>query len=326
MSGPAPKVTVLALAYNQAAFLEETLESIRTQSFQDFELLISDDASSDDSAKLIQQWNDKHCRAERLFLHDRNIGLCPTLNELLDHARGEYLQFIACDDHLLPNALAERVDVLERADSDVALVYSDALMMDDEGRETPGTFLTRFLKGRPAPEGDLYSRLLMGNFLPGSTVLSRTERVRQVGGFDASLKFEDWDLWQKLSRSWSFVYTPGPTARYRIHEGNLHKTMSRQASQFYRILSRHRDDQRARLRIMLTIVRNVDQFEPDSEETVDFLSWADEYPDTRLFRKWYFPSGSFSQAVVKQLVTFAENMSRPFTKSSLQERRQRNAA
>lgn len=326
MSQTTQKVTILALAYNHAQYLEETLESIRTQSFQDFELLISDDASSDDSAAVIRRWNSQHGRARELILHDQNIGLCPTLNELLGRSRGEYLQVIACDDHLLPTALEERVAALDSADANTALVYSDALMIDDHGKPLPGTFLKRFLKGRDAPRGDLYSQLLLGNFIPANTVLSRRAFVEEIGGFDAALSFEDWDMWQRLSRNWFFAFTPGPTSRYRIHSGNLHRTMPNQARQFYRILAKHREERRARLRILLTLIRNPDQFEADSIDVQDFLSWADEYPDTRAFRKWYYGSRRLTQAAVSRFVNFMEGLSRPFTKTTTESRRQRRAA
>ncbi|MGI9427151.1 MAG: glycosyltransferase family 2 protein, partial [Bythopirellula sp.] len=170
MSSNPPKVTVLALAYNHSRYLSETLDSIRDQTFQDFELFVSDDASQDDSAALIQQWNAEHQRADRLFLHERNIGLCPTLNELLSHASGEYLQFIACDDHLLPRSLEQRVAALDQCGPETAAIYSDALRMDESGNEVAKTFLQRFLKKKPVPTGDLYSYLLLGNFLPAMSV------------------------------------------------------------------------------------------------------------------------------------------------------------
>ena len=320
MSSNPPKVTVLALAYNHADFLTETLDSIAGQTFQDFELLVSDDASRDNSAVLIQQWQDRHRRASRLFLHEQNLGLCPTLNELLSHATGEYLQFIACDDHLLPDSLERRVEALDRCGPETAAVFSDALRMDEHGDAVPKTFLQRFVKKGPVPAGDLYSQLLLGNFLPGMSVLARRQLVEDVGGFDAELAFEDWDLWQRLAREYEFAYVDQPTVRYRIHSNNLHKTMLNQARQFYRILAKHRDQLRARLRILRTLIRNPEEFAADSDEVADFLTWADEYRETRWFRKWYFGTNKLTQATVSQIVETGEGLIRPFTTTSRVER------
>jgi glycosyltransferase involved in cell wall biosynthesis len=325
MSSNPPKVTVLALAYNHSQYLTETLDSIRRQTFQDFELLVSDDASQDNSAALIQQWNAKHQRANQLFLHDKNIGLCPTLNELLSHARGEYLQFIACDDHLLPRSLEQRVQALDQYGPETAAVYSDALRIDENGAAIPKTFLQRFLKKKPIPTGDLYSQLLLGNFLPGMSVLMRRELVEEVGGFDSSLAFEDWDLWQRLTRKYEFAYFDRPTVQYRIHSGNLHKTMPNQSRQFYRILAKHRDEFRARLRILRLLVRSPEEFALDSAEIKDFLSWADEYRETRWFRQWYFGASELRQATVAQIVETGEGVTRPFSATSITDRIRRAA-
>lgn len=325
MSSNPPKVTVLALAYNHSEFLTETLDSIAGQTFQDFELLVSDDASKDNSATLIQQWQDEHQRAGRLFLHQQNMGLCPTLNELLSHATGEYLQFIACDDHLLPDSLERRVAALDQCGPETAAVFSDALRMDENGNAVPKTFLQRYVKKRPVPAGDLYSQLLLGNFLPGMSVLARRQLVEEVGGFDSELAFEDWDLWQRLTREYEFAYVDEPTVRYRIHSNNLHKTMPNQARQFYRILAKHRDQLRARLRILRTLIRNPEEFAADSDEVADFLTWADEYRETRWFRRWYFGSNKLTRATVSQIVETGEGLTRPFTTTSRVERIRRAA-
>ncbi|MEQ9408307.1 MAG: glycosyltransferase [Fuerstiella sp.] len=313
MSTVAPKVTVLALSYNHADYLVETLESIRCQSFQDFELFISDDASRDDSATLIQEWNARHQRADRLFLHATNQGLCPTLNEMFEAASGQYLQLIACDDHLLPQCLQRKVAVLDSAGSNVAAVYSDAIVMDDNGQEQPRTFLEKFLKKRPAPEGNLFPRLLLGNFLPAMSVLSRREFVQQVGAFDNALLFEDWDLWLRLGRHYDFVYDNQPSVRYRIHQANMHRNMSGECLQNYRILAKHRDMFRARMRILLTIVRNADDFSLDTAEVQDFLTWADSYPETRWFRRAFFGRSRMAQQMIAQLVDTSEGVTRPFS-------------
>ena len=99
--------------------------------------------------------------------------------------------------------------------------------------------------------------------------------------------------------------------------------MKRQSRQFYRILAKHRDFLRARLRILLTIQRNPDDFQSDAPELQDFLSWASDYPETRLFVDWYLCANKLTSATVFQLVTLTEKISRPFTKTSA---RQKTAA
>ncbi len=308
-----PKVSILAVSYNHSRYLIETLESIRQQTFQDFELLIADDASTDNSAELIRKWNTTHNRADRLFLHDKNVGLCPTLNEMLRCASGKYLQTIACDDQLLPDGLKNRVDVLDSCPNETAAVYADAKLIDETSVEQPGTFLQKFLKKRPAPIGDLYAQLLHGNFMPAMSVLSRTSCVKEVGAYDEKLQFEDWDLWLRLARKFTFEFDDHPAVRYRLHAANMHKNMKNEAVQNYRILAKHRNVLRARMRIMLTIVRNADEFASAERDVHDFLSWADEYPETRWFRRSYFGHSKITQNVVARMVRTTEGLSRSFS-------------
>ena len=325
MAGESPQVSVLALAYNHSQYLVETLDSIREQTFQDFELIVSDDASTDDSAAMIRDWNSRHQRANHLVFHKQNLGLCPTLNELLSLATGEYLQLIACDDVLLPASLEQRVDLLQSCGAETAAVYSDAVQFDDDGNELPKTFLQRFLKQKPRPSGDLYSQLLLGNFIPGPTVLMKRALVEEIGGFDASLAFEDWDLWQRLTKKHEFSYCDAATVKYRIHSTNLHRTMPNQAQQFYRILAKHRDDFRARLRILRMMVRDREAFGDGTPEVADFLAWANDYADTRWFSKCHFGGGSLSRVAAKNVVETTESLTRPFTSSSREERVRRAA-
>ena len=315
-----PKVTVLALAYNQEKYVVETLNSIADQTFQDFELLIADDASSDSSAAIIRDWNSKHGRAGSLFLHEKNRGLCATLNELLAEAKGEYLQFIACDDHLLPQSLEKRVAVLEKTADSTAAVYSDALTMDQHGDSQAATFLETSVKNGVVPTGDLYSQLLIGNFIPAFTVLSKRALVEEVGGFDESLAFEDWDLWLRLSRKYDFSCLEEPTARYRIHAKNFHKTMQHQPRQFYRILAKHKDSFRARMRILRTMIRNRQEFGADTFVAEDFLSWADQYYETSWFRRWFFSGSQLTQYTVDLVVKGMDEVTRPFSSSTRSER------
>ena len=137
MRADRPLLTVLAVCYNHARYLNECLDSIHAQTYQDFELIITDDGSTDGSADLIRKWVEQHGRACRFIAHARNVGLCRTLNEALAAVRGKYLARISTDDVWLPRKLERQLAVMESLPERVAVLYGDAYQMRADGEALP---------------------------------------------------------------------------------------------------------------------------------------------------------------------------------------------
>jgi glycosyltransferase involved in cell wall biosynthesis len=221
----APKISVLALCYNHARFLETSLESIRAQSFQDFELIVTDDCSHDESPTLIAHWLARYYPSARFIRHARNAGLCKTLNEALSHARGCYISMIATDDTWEPTKLARQFAAIEACASEVAMVYSDAFQMDEQGRRLEKSFMkARGIADAP-PSGDVFSRLADGNFVPAMATLIRLDALRAVGGYDEDLTYEDFDMWPRLASQYRFEFCPGKLANYRLVSSSMVRTL-----------------------------------------------------------------------------------------------------
>jgi glycosyltransferase involved in cell wall biosynthesis len=218
-----PTVSVVAVCYNHARFLVEALESVRTQSFSDWELIVVDDCSPDDSVERIRAWQREHSVEMELVVHERNQGVCRTLNDGVRRARGRYLAVMPCDDRWLPERLALGVELMERLPPRVGVAYSDALLIDEDGAPLPGMFIARHHQPPfpRMPEGDVFAELLAGNFIPGMTALIRRECFTEVGLFDETLAYEDWDFWLRVAERHLFAYIPQPTACYRISAGSM---------------------------------------------------------------------------------------------------------
>ncbi len=246
MATQPPRVSVVAVSYNHEKWIHQTLESIASQTFKDIEVIYCDDASSDKSASLGAEWLRGHSIPFRLVLHKENQGLCKTLNEALSVANGEFLQIIACDDILLPNKLQRQVLMFEAAEDSVSTVYSDAFLINEVGRLMPGMFMRRHKASMiNAPQGDVFISLLSGNFIPAMSTLTRRNAIANVGQFDESLRFEDHDMWLRLSRRYHFTFDPKPSALYRIHSQNLHKTLRSYRDEYW-VIRKHIDIAEAR--------------------------------------------------------------------------------
>jgi glycosyltransferase involved in cell wall biosynthesis len=208
-----PAVSVVIAAHNQARWLGEAIESVRAQTFQDWELLVVDDGSTDDTPAVLARYaadsrvrSIAQARAERSAA--RNLGIAAT--------SGTFVAFLDADDLWLPEKLAKQVAAISASPAAV-LCYTPARFVDEAGRP---------LALRKPPRtiaGDVFADLVRGNLLIIASVLVRRPCLLDVGCFDATLAAygcEDWDLWLRLTRRWPVVVVDEELTRYRVHAGN----------------------------------------------------------------------------------------------------------
>lgn len=234
-----PLVSVIALCYNQSQFLEETLDSIKNQNYPSIQLIIVDDCSKDNSVQLIDNWIERNNIKARFLKHSENRGICKSLNEGLANCQGKYVQFIACDDILLPDKIASQVGLMEKFTNEVALVYSDAYLIDDNGIKVEGSVIQRQRAFSSLPEGYVYETLLGGNFIPPMAALFRKSSLEGVGGFDENIRYEDYDLLLRMSQKYEFRADPIVLTKYRVHSRNFEKIYSHYFEDNYFIWIKH---------------------------------------------------------------------------------------
>ena len=201
MSGP--RVSVLLPVRNGAPFLREALESVLTQTLAEFELLVVDDGSTDETPEILASVGDERLRVLR---QDR-LGLVPALNRAVAEARAPLLARMDADDVSLPDRLERQVAYLD-ARPEVALVAA--------GVETSGG--ARIVL--PDDDAALRRRLLLRNPFAHGAVAVRAEALAQAGGYRADYGAnEDYDLWRRIARGWRLGAVPEILYRYREHPG-----------------------------------------------------------------------------------------------------------
>ncbi|MCE2469887.1 MAG: glycosyltransferase family 2 protein [Dehalococcoidia bacterium] len=174
-----PKVSVVIPTYNRAALLPRAVNSVLTQTCQDFEVLIVDDCSSDDTPAVAAGFADPRVR---YFRHETNRGLSAGVNTGIANARGEFVALLEDDDALTPDSLADRLAVFESAPPEVALVYGYMDRVNDAtGQRRTG--LRFALEGEEAFEFSLRAEAFAGI----QVMLFRTSAAREIGGFDERL-------------------------------------------------------------------------------------------------------------------------------------------
>ena len=178
--------------HNSEPTLSDTLESLRKQTFRDWEAIVVNDGATDNSVEIIRIYETKDPRFKRI--DQDNKGLASARNAGLAAARGEFVNFVDADDLLLPDMLQNMVRKLRDGPSLATAycgwTYSDAKVQDLSWVVTP-----RF-------EGQLFEKLAHGNLFPCHSVLLRRKILDHVGLFDCSLKHcHDWDLWLRVARA-----------------------------------------------------------------------------------------------------------------------------
>ncbi len=201
-------VTIVIPCFNYAAYLGKALHSVQAQQYRPFEVVVVDDGSTDESAKVAE-------RDGVRLIRQRNSGLGGARNAGLAAASGEFVVFLDADDELLPDALATGVAAL-RARPAISCVVRRCQLMDAQGRTLPARY-------RELDTEDLYAEWFHANFVwtPGAAMF-RTNRVADIGGFPAELgPASDYAVYLALSRRGEVIFEPRDVVRYRQHEHNM---------------------------------------------------------------------------------------------------------
>jgi glycosyltransferase involved in cell wall biosynthesis len=213
-----PLVSVVIPSYNHEKFVSQAIESVLGQDFDDLELIIVDDASTDTSRQIIQKYAVEDARV-RVILHETNCGVAKTANDGIAVAKGKFLAVTASDDVWMKNKLSKQLAVLE-SDEDL-IVWTEAEIID-EGGQPVGSTWGEFKSGSSAKQtGDFFHDLLgrWESLIPSTMLFKRAN----LGGirYDESLKYaNDYKLNLELAAKYAFYLIPEPLTQYRIHASN----------------------------------------------------------------------------------------------------------
>lgn len=208
-----PFVSVLMAVHNSAGYLESALESILNQTYQNFEFLITDDCSADESPSVIQRYAARDDRI-RSFRNDENQGLTKSLNDMLRRAEGELVARMDADDISHPRRFERQVTVFEE-EPIPDVVFSNTRLIDKNG----DLICTSW---RPSEE-QIIDQLGERCYIPHPTVMVRTAAVRKVGGYDESYwTGQDHDLWKRMKADGAvFRYLPDMLLDYRLNPDSV---------------------------------------------------------------------------------------------------------
>jgi glycosyltransferase involved in cell wall biosynthesis len=218
MSTRVPKVSVCVPSYNHSRFLPAALDSILAQTYQDFEIIIVDDGSTDDSLAIAERYVADHPSVIRLLTHpdNKNLGISATVNSAFNHVRGDYWMGLPSDDVLHKEKLSRQVNFLDQ-NLEYGWVYCYADFIDEDGRPIKdlklfGTDISK--------DPDPVDTLIRRNKIPGMTALMRREVSANVGLHEEELVYSDWHYWVRMTAAAKVGFIDEPLIHYRIHGTN----------------------------------------------------------------------------------------------------------
>lgn len=231
-----PKISVIMPVYNGEQYLETALDSLLSQSFQDWELIVIDDGSTDQTPEILSRYTDVRIRV----FQQNNGGEARARNAGLDRVTGEYVAFLDADDAYLPNALEDFTHFLD-THAEFGVIFSDGYFCDSQGNR--GIRLTEIRPG-------IYTGNILEHIILNPAVITvpvctafRNEIVKQHDvRFDPEVGYgTDWDFWTRLAVHVQYGYLDTATCLYRVHDTN----MTRSAT----VLKRKSDHIKGRMKV-----------------------------------------------------------------------------
>ncbi|MBA4155959.1 MAG: glycosyltransferase [Gemmatimonadetes bacterium] len=226
-----PIVSVVIPTYNHRDFILQTLESVFAQTFTDYEVVVVNDGSPDDTVDLLRPLA---ARGRIRVVEQPNRGMGAARNRGIMAARGQYIALLDDDDLWLPDKLEHQVRVMQSRD-EVILVYGRHVILKANGT----TFVDERTK---LPTGSVHDEYLQRNWIvsPGQTLI-RAAALRKVGGFDPGIwGNDDWELYIRLAREGEFYFEDRPCLLYRMHGSNASRGNAvRMANNFLKVSGKH---------------------------------------------------------------------------------------
>ncbi|MBU4480618.1 glycosyltransferase family 2 protein, partial [Patescibacteria group bacterium] len=197
-----PTVSVIIPTYNRAHLIDRSIQSVLNQTYQDFELIVVDDGSTDNTEDIIRQFQEKDKRI-KYIKHDKNKGGSAARNSGIKMSCGDYIAFLDSDDEWQSKKLEKQIKHLNKNHFESFISYTGYIRVNNEGDRSVFT---------PIKHGDIYNDQLWNDYVsPTSAVMVKNICFKKVGLFDESLPArQDYDMWLRLSKHYTFDYIIEP--------------------------------------------------------------------------------------------------------------------
>jgi glycosyltransferase involved in cell wall biosynthesis len=230
-----PLITIVIVSYNHSNYLIECLNSIQSQTYSNIDLIVADDASTDNSVQVIENWLLKNNIKAKKNFHKKNTGVAQILNECIELAEGKYIKLIAADDFLEHTCIEKSVAFFEQEDPHYGMLFTDVYTINNDSAIIPDIANYNEL-ANCSPE-KFNKELLKGNRIAALSVCMKLDVLKQTGAYDTEFIAEDYYRWLKISEKYWIGYIPEKLAYYRLHDSNISKNKKNLVEEDFYILS-----------------------------------------------------------------------------------------
>lgn len=218
-AGSFPLVSICISAYNHEKYLASAIDSVLNQTYQDFEIIIVDDASSDGTGKVIHEYLSLYPDKIKAVFLTENEGPARASNRAFEIATGEYIAFLGSDDRMLPDRILQQAKFLNENPLCVG-VFSDVYIIGADGRRAAQVTGNELLFNQSFK--NLRRQLLTGNFINAPSAMVRRVDLLAVGGYSPLLRYvQDYDLWGRLLQRGKLEKLFERLTEYRVHDSNM---------------------------------------------------------------------------------------------------------
>ncbi|TGN41527.1 glycosyltransferase [Marinobacter confluentis] len=227
-----PHVSIITPTFNRADFIEQAVDSVLKQSYQNFELLIIDDGSTDDTKERLATVLED---ARVHYFYQANQGQSVARNLALSRASGDLVCFLDSDNYWPENKLEIQLTKLAEQ-PDVDVVYGDIVTVDEQGQEISRKNMRRY-------SGDIAKYMIRDNCVSMNTAMARRRCFEELGAMSGTRRVaDDYDLWLRFSARFRFHYMPEFLAFYRVMEDQISSDKSRRFDSNWQIINDFRRD------------------------------------------------------------------------------------
>lgn len=222
-----PRISVIIPSYNHEKYVAEAIQSILDQTFQDFEIVITDDGSTDATVEKIKEFKDKRIK---LFCFEKNRGGAVAANNCIGNSTGEFIAVLSSDDVFFPEKLEKQVEFLDKNPS-IGAVFTNLIPIDGKGKEIkdPRVFDRKYFERANRSRYDWLRFFFDGeNALAHPSVLIRRECYEKVGYYNERYaQVPDWDLWIRLCMNYNIHILPQCLLKLRVFRNKANVSANR---------------------------------------------------------------------------------------------------
>lgn len=222
-------VSIIVPVYNAERTIDETINSVISQTYTQWELILINDGSTDNSEEKIKSFND----ARIIYHKQKNQGVASARNLGLRSAKGDLIAFLDSDDLWSTKKLSSSIELIQRSHCD--LVYTKIRMFTDSVNTS-----VAYEYSEPINEENDYYRLLIFDYIPTLTVVIKKDVLDDIGYFDSSLYgTEDWDLWIRVAKKYKIKFLSEELAFYRYLETGISKNRNNHLLEEFKVIKKH---------------------------------------------------------------------------------------